>query len=243
MDYSIIIPAYNEEGYLGCTLAAVRKAMATIEKAGEIIVVDNNSTDATSSIAEKHGVTVVFEPQNRIAMARNAGVAASTGNKLVFIDADTIVQPDTLRQAVESLSADVGAGGAHIVYDNSSSLVTRAVVAIYKLLCSRFSIAAGCFTFCRRESFNRVGGFDERVYAGEDARFSLALGRDARKNGLRFLIIKNPPVRTSARKLEWYNSFQLIGIALLMSMPFATRSRWLSRFWYWKPVRKTDARK
>ncbi len=50
-DYSIIIPAYNEEALLANTLAVLQKSMAKIPLSGEIIVTDNNSTDRTPEIA------------------------------------------------------------------------------------------------------------------------------------------------------------------------------------------------
>ena len=52
--YSIIIPAYNEELWLGKSLPAVRDAMAAIDVPGEVIVVDNNSTDGTAEVARRH---------------------------------------------------------------------------------------------------------------------------------------------------------------------------------------------
>ena len=75
LDYSIVVPAYNEEKLLPATLRTLRQAMngASSERQGEIIVVDNNSTDTTADIARQAGVRVVFEPINRISRARNAG--------------------------------------------------------------------------------------------------------------------------------------------------------------------------
>ena len=60
--YSVIIPAYNEESLLPATLANLRLAMETLPYQGEIIVVDNNSTDNTRNIARNNGTLIVFEP-------------------------------------------------------------------------------------------------------------------------------------------------------------------------------------
>ena len=54
IDYSIIIPAYNEEDYLEKTLIALKQGMEQIELNGEIILVDNNSTDRTAEIASHY---------------------------------------------------------------------------------------------------------------------------------------------------------------------------------------------
>ena len=101
MDYSIIIPAYNETEQLPSTLSAIRASMAASNLQGECIVVDNNSTDTTAETARLNGADlVVFEPINQIARARNTGARASQGRYLIFIDADTRINPTLLLQAL-----------------------------------------------------------------------------------------------------------------------------------------------
>ena len=92
MRVSVIVPAFNEEQLLADSLAEIRKASAAFSLRGwtvELIVCDNNSTDRTAGIASAVGATVVFEPLNQIARARNTGAAAATGDWLLFVDADT----------------------------------------------------------------------------------------------------------------------------------------------------------
>jgi len=73
-DYSIIIPAYNEEALLPRTLRSLRRAMERLpEYEGEVIVTDNASTDRTAGVAAAHRARVVHEPHRQIARARNAG--------------------------------------------------------------------------------------------------------------------------------------------------------------------------
>ncbi len=86
MKLSLIIPACNEEAYLGATLEAARQAGDV-----EVVVVDNASTDRTAAVATSFRAKVVRESQRSIARARNAGAANATGDVLVFLDADTIV--------------------------------------------------------------------------------------------------------------------------------------------------------
>lgn len=71
---SIVIPAFNEEKELPECLASVHRAIDDLKcrSSVEIIVCDNNSTDATAELATQMGATVVFEPVNQIARARNA---------------------------------------------------------------------------------------------------------------------------------------------------------------------------
>ena len=92
MKISIIVPAFNEEQFLGKSLAQIKAAASALANTGwgtELIVCDNNSTDRTAEIARAAGANVVFEPVNQISRARNSGATAATGDWLVFVDADS----------------------------------------------------------------------------------------------------------------------------------------------------------
>ena len=98
---SLIIPAYNEEAYLGACLDAVMANVAG--KALEIIVIDNNSTDGTRAVAERYpAVTYVFEPEKGITRARQRGFLTARGDILAYVDADTHPEPSMPRPCVYS---------------------------------------------------------------------------------------------------------------------------------------------
>jgi glycosyltransferase involved in cell wall biosynthesis len=118
--YSIIIPAYNEEKWLSQTFSSLKEAMSTLDVSGEIVVVDNNSTDQTARIAKQHNAQVVFEPINQISRARNAGAKVAQGRYFIFMDADTFISPALLQTALKNLSSGICCGGGGIVrVDNS----------------------------------------------------------------------------------------------------------------------------
>jgi len=82
MSISVIVPAYNEAKLIEGTLAAIREATGVLAERGwetELIVCDNNSTDATAELAAAAGATVVFEPVNQISRARNRGRRSRPG--------------------------------------------------------------------------------------------------------------------------------------------------------------------
>jgi glycosyltransferase involved in cell wall biosynthesis len=237
-DYAIIIPAFNEEDYLGETLRAARAAMATIKARGELIVVDNNSSDRTAEVAREHGADrVVFEEHNQIARARNAGAGASVADHLVFIDADTCVEPETLATALEYLSTGrVVAGGARIVVDQPVIAVVDWLVDLWNLIAAKFHYAAGSFFFCDREVFEAVGGFDESIYAGEEVWLARRIKKWARPRRLEFRVISDPPVMTSGRKSDWFSTWEFVWqLAILFLIPGAARSRRLCGIWYRRP--------
>lgn len=89
MKVSVIIPAYNEEKYIVSCLASV---LNQTEKADEIIVVNNNSTDKTAKIASSFtGVTVITQKKKGTIYARDMGFNAALGDIIVRTDADTRV--------------------------------------------------------------------------------------------------------------------------------------------------------
>lgn len=233
-DYSLIIPAYNEEEMLPSTLAAVREAMSAQPQHGELIVVDNNSSDRTAEIAAANGARVVFEAHNQIARARNAGAAASVGRMLIFLDADTCLPPELLSAALARLeSGAIIGGGATIRFDKPQGAIGEACLRLWTWMSIRFRWAAGSFVYARRDGFEAIGGFSPQVYAGEEILFSRQLARWGRKRGLKVEVIPAPPVITSARKFEWHPPWKVALTHLLLGLfPPLVRSRRFCRFWY-----------
>ena len=239
-EYSIIIPAYNEAVELPQTLRAIRSARAVINAIGECIVVDNNSTDQTAIVAKAHGAdAVVFEPVNQIGRARNTGAAASRGRYLIFIDADTRIQPSLLIESLALLRTGATvAGGSIVEFEGSVSKVGQLGINTWRSISQLTRTAAGSYIFCLREAFEAIGGFDIALYASEEVRLSRQLRKWGRARKLKFEIVTLAPVRTSARKLEWYSAGQLLFfVFLMMLMPFAVRSKKLCAFWYNRPAR------
>ncbi|MBF0499342.1 MAG: glycosyltransferase [Candidatus Riflebacteria bacterium] len=235
--YSIIVPAYNEEAFLASTLKSIINAMQEITFSGELIVVDNNSTDATAAIAQAHGAHVVFEPVNQISRARNAGGRVARGDFLVFIDADTTVTSDVLQAALNTLATDkVCGGGAPITFDRYHAPLYRWPPAVWNGLARRFGLAAGSFLFCRRDAFDAIGGFSEKVFAAEELLFVRLLKIWGEACDRNFCVLRLNGVISSARKLEWFSPARFwITLLLLGVFPFAIRYQSLCRFWYDRP--------
>ncbi len=242
-DYSIIIPAYNEEAYLPQALAAVFAAVDAIPDVAEIVVVDNNSSDHTAEIARTMGARVVPEPVNQIARARNTGARAARGRWLIFVDADTTLTAALLGKALKNLKSGLIAGGGTIVApDRTLEPSAHSVLDTWNRFSKLFNIAAGCFVYCERVAFEAVGGFSQRVYASEELWFSIHMHLWAWRRGKRFRVIRDQPVVTSIRKLDWFSPARLTFSSLLLTLfPFALFSRRLCHFWYHRPESKGAA--
>ena len=196
---SVIVPAYNEEKLLGASLAEIQGASRAFAATGwevELVVCDNNSTDRTAEIARAAGATVVFEPVNQIARARNSGAAAATGDWLVFVDADTHPSAALFAEVAGQITAGrCLAGGATIRLDEKY-LVAGIVTELWNLVSRSRKLLAGSFIFVEAKAFRHVGGFSHELFAGEELELSQRLKQYARETGRKIVVLHRHPIRT-----------------------------------------------
>jgi glycosyltransferase involved in cell wall biosynthesis len=236
VDFSIVIPAYNEEHYLPRTLQAARDAVAAVSpRCGEIIVVDNNSTDRTGDVARDAGAQVIFEKHNQISRARNRGAERAQGRALIFVDADTAITPQLLEHALDALANGACGGGATVATSDRAGRAVTASLRLWNSLSRRFGWAAGAFVFCLREAWQDTGGFSLQLYASEELDFSRRLRQWGRARNLDFRILPDA-IDTSMRKAEWYSPWRLLFMVLPFAlMPRLLRSRRWCGLWYKRP--------
>lgn len=243
IDFTIVIPAYNEADFLPQTLDSVSNSLDALKRefnlVGEVIVVDNNSTDGTASIAQSHAglqgrIRVVHEPDNQISKARNRGAKAANAEHLLFLDADTSITPSLVSAAIEALGKDAVGGGTVIAIDREhrgGEFATN----LWNRVARLWGYAAGCFVFCRKDAFDAVGGFSEKVYASEEIWLARGLKKWGRSRDLKFVVLDEAIV-TSARKLEWLSTFAMIKQTLVILLfPFALKYKRFCLAWYRRP--------
>jgi glycosyltransferase involved in cell wall biosynthesis len=234
---SVVVPAFNEERLLAGSLAAIRAAMGAFDEVGwesELIVCDNNSSDRTAEIARACGATVVFEPVNQIARARNAGAAQASGAWLLFIDADSYPGIELLRDTVAAIRSErCLAGGATVAFETRDRLMWL-WIAIWNRLSRTLRWAAGSYLFCEAAAFREIGGFDAALYAAEEIDLSGRLKRLARKRGREVVILRGHPLRTSDRKTRLYSAGEHFAFLLrfLLFGRRALRNRDACHVWY-----------
>jgi glycosyltransferase involved in cell wall biosynthesis len=230
---SVVVPAFNEERLLAGSLAAIRAAMRAFDDS-ELIVCDNNSTDRTANIARAAGATVVFEPVNQIARARNAGAARASGDWLVFVDADSYPDRELFQELVNTVRSGAYLGGGATVAFETDDLIVRASLAAWNAISRLAKWAAGSFLFCEAAAFRALGGFSEALYAAEEIDFSRRLKRLARSRGLGFVILHRHPLRTSDRKARLYTKREYLAFMLktLLLGGRTLRGREACHLWY-----------
>lgn len=231
--FSIIVPAWNEAQCIAETITVIHRCIQELPYRGEVIVVDNNSTDNTATVARTAGARVVFEPVNQISRARNTGAAAAAGQWLIFIDADTIVSPPLIAHVLQQLQlGNTIGGGAAVAFDQPLSGMAAGLCRFWNWWSVYSRTAAGCFIYCTAEAFAQVGGFDERQFVAEELYLSRALRKLARHKRQSFVIVTDYPVVSSARKKDWYSTSQLLRQVLVLLLPGASRSRKFCWIWY-----------
>lgn len=176
MNFSIIIPARNEEKNIGPCLHSIASVDWPREDF-EVLVVDNGSVDRTVSIARSHGARVFLRPGDTISGLRNFGTGQAGGKILVFLDADCTVAPSWLREAARYLDReDVAGFGSPPAIPIESTWVQRAWFRVRK----KESIGETKWLesmnlFVPRRTFSHVGGFNEELVTCEDYDLSLRL--------------------------------------------------------------------
>lgn len=184
---SVVIPAHNAERYLKATL---QSALNQSEVPLEIVVVDDASTDATSSIARSFGPLVRVIPNEGprgASRARNCGVRAALGELIGFLDADDLALPKRFELQAARLSSPGGAAATFcdvVHIDGDGRLLGEPVTFaefdsghFFGQLIERNRIATTSAVMVRRSKFFEAGGFDETLSFNEEYDLWLRLAR------------------------------------------------------------------
>jgi|SRR5271157_597964 len=198
MDFSLIVPAFNEEKRIRACLDSI-KGQRT-RHSYELIVADSGSTDGTAAIAREYTDKVVVCVERGTARARNEGAKMACGDILVFIDSDTILQHDYLDTVHRAFHGkNILAVSCAFKFTNRSPklLMAEYVTNVYFTARSIFhATTLPGFNVCMtREVFYRLGGF--RLCHLEDLDMSIKLRQIGRT-----LYLPRRKVVTSSRRLE-----------------------------------------
>lgn len=187
---SVVIAAYNEEKVIEGTLKSVLETDYT--GSVEVIVIDDGSSDQTS---ERARAVAASDPRLRVvrqvntgkAGALDHGISLAQNEIIVFLDADTHFQPDTLRKLAEGFAnPEVGAVSGHARVGNLRTWIARFQSLEY--ICgfnldrraydylNAITVAPGAISAFRREAIQDSGGFAHDTLA-EDTDLTLALHR------------------------------------------------------------------
>jgi glycosyltransferase involved in cell wall biosynthesis len=170
------MPAYNRSAFIGEAIASLQ-GQAGVE--GDIIVVDDGSTDDTARIVEgiataDRRVRLLLRSHGGVAAARNTGIAAITGDYVTFLDSDDICAPGRLARQAAKLQArpDVAAVvGDLVLFDEMTPDFQPAPNSQWERV---LGVSLTTATF-RRSVFDEIGPMDESLRQGEDLDFYMRL--------------------------------------------------------------------
>ena len=229
--FSVVIPAHNEEQYIGKCLAAVCAAAEAVYPCRtEIIVVANRCTDRTADIARQYGAAVLQNQDKCISSIRNTGVRAAKGRVVVTVDADTVIPRGTLKEVRQMLSTGqyIG-GGANPKFDLMSlGIFCSSVYVAWNLLPlmrKEHAYLSGAVFWFRKTDFERAGGFDVTLVSLEDMDFARRMNRMGRAEGKRWGTLKVSRPVTSSRKFDRFGDWYLIRNRKLTKQIFTGRDR------------------
>jgi glycosyltransferase involved in cell wall biosynthesis len=179
----VIIPARDAEATIGRTLAAL--AAQRIDDEFEVIVVDDGSGDGTAAVVDRAPgrVRLVGQPPAGPAAARNRGVAEAGAELLAFTDADCVPSPTWLREGLAALArAELVQGSVRPDPAVSPRPFDRTVTVTRES-----ALYETASLFCRRELFERLGGFEDWLGArlGKQLAEDVWFGWRARRTGAR----------------------------------------------------------
>lgn len=185
--FSVILPAFNEGKHVGSCLDAIR-ANIKVPGSVEVLVIDNGSTDQTVAEARSRGARVIENTSGArvsISTLRNTGARESTGEILVFLDADMLVPADWLEQAGRYFDTGFqGALGFIAKVPESAGWVGRVWgqrLGRKRQRVMDVDFLPGRNIFVNRPVFDQAGGFDPAFLTGEDKDFTFRV----RKAGYR----------------------------------------------------------
>jgi glycosyltransferase involved in cell wall biosynthesis len=236
--FSLVIPAHNEEQLLPRLLESVsvarerwRRGPATIE----VIVADNLSSDRTADIARERECRVVEVEERRIASVRNGGAAVAEGEILCFVDADSLIHPETFNAIEDSLDTGRVVAGATGVYMERWSLGIALTWALFMPMVWLTRMDTGV-VFCRKEDFVAIGGYDERRFFAEDVQLLWDLRRIGSGRKQRLTRLRAVKALGSTRKFDihgdWHYFSDLFGLLPKMLWSPRASSEFANKYWY-----------
>ncbi|MCZ4117919.1 glycosyltransferase [Streptomyces sp. H39-S7] len=237
---TVVIPAHNEVAYLPrylpTVLASVERWEAASGERGEVIVVDNASTDATADMAASFGVQVIDESIRNIGRVRNTGASAARSRRLFFTDADVALPVEAISAAAAAMDAGAAGGAIPPLY-TPKRLGARLLCAYWDHYRTSHGGAQGVAQFATAAAFREVRGYREDLFMSEDVDFFARLTTHGRATDAPVEILDDLRVRPSTRRYDEWSSLRMLWWQNPVTARLRLGSSRMWRHWYETTVR------
>lgn len=204
MQASVVIPAYNEEKYIENCLSSLLDQKTNFDY--EVIVVDNNSKDATVKVAQtfkdKLNLRIIHEKKQGRGAARARGFKEAKGWVILSTDADTIVYPEWINTLVAGLDGKIVATTTSCktldlgpINDAIFNFFQPAATYVYRVFFGHYWLAGFSFAI-KKDVYIKSGGFNPNLQALEDSDLA---ARVAKFGKIKFI---QKPVIFSGRRFK-----------------------------------------
>ncbi len=204
LDISIIMPCLNEEAAVGASVDEAMKFIKNNSLRGEVIVVDNGSTDRSAQVAKSHGARVISEPIRGYGRALRTGFEAAFGNVLIMGDCDTTYDFLNLEKMYKPLADNdcdmvIGNRFAGGIKKGAMPLSHRWGVRFLSY-CGRKKFKVKVYDFhCGIRGFRR-SALDKMELKTESMEFATELIGEAARKGLKIMEIPVPLRKCEAKR-------------------------------------------
>ncbi len=225
MSLSIIIPTFNEASLIERTLQSLKQR----SRNAEIVVVDGESTDDTVALASKQ-VRVISAKRGRGGQL-NAGVRATSGDILLFLHADTLLDAGGIDELLAVMQDERIVGGAfRMRFDDPRPLYTRIGANVTRRSLRTSSYTGDQAIFTRRSIFDQLGGHQDWPFM-EDVEYS---ERMSKRGPVRLLASE---VETSARRHRQWGLLKTQLTVMLIRTLYLLKIHPSKYEWLWPAVR------
>jgi len=201
--FSIIIPTLNEEKNLPIMLSSIKNQT---DKDFEVIIADSQSKDNTKTraLSFQNDINLNFfqQPFKNVSSARNFGAKKSSGQFLIFFDADTEIEPNFIKEIKEKIIKNNLDATTVWNRTKSNSFTGRFILWLLNINMSFFQkikpAANGPCMIIKKTFFEKVAGFDEVIVFGEDFDLIQRLAKQKAK----FKVFQKPVFYVSTRRFE-----------------------------------------
>lgn len=185
---SIIVPVYNSAQYLKSCIDSI---ISQNYHDTEIILVNDGSTDDSSTLCDQwqqndSRIKVIHKANGGVSSARNAGIEASKGDYLIFLDADDTLKPGILKKMSDAITDDTSIciGGFEYVYNDHTEAIQTKIAGTYpksvflkdlfvNLYTQDIISAVTCKLYRKKEISKHNLRFNENLTVYEDILFAL----------------------------------------------------------------------